>query len=51
MWPVKCMAGSGIKGYHVLITGTKKILADDEYGAQEKKLLKLSYSTSQLIMS
>ena len=29
MWPGKFMARSEIKGYHVLITGAKKILADD----------------------
>ena len=26
----KFMAGAGIKGYHVLLTGPKKIPADDE---------------------
>ena len=30
------MAGSGIKGYHVLLTGAKKIPADDADKTQEK---------------
>ena len=29
MWSGKLMAGYGIKGYHVLLTGAKKILSDD----------------------
>ena len=37
------MAGSGIKGYHVLITGYKKISADYEDKENKKNLLNLSY--------
>ena len=29
MWPGKCMARAGIKGYNVLLTGANKIPADD----------------------
>ena len=32
------MARSGIKGYHILLTGTKKILADDADETQEKEI-------------
>ena len=30
MWSGKFMSMEGIKGYHVLLTGAKKIPADDE---------------------
>ena len=36
MWFRKFMAGSGIKGYHVLLTGANKILADDAEETQNK---------------
>ena len=29
MWSGKSMAAAGIKGYHVILAGAKKILADD----------------------
>ena len=47
----KCIPGSGIKRYHVLLTSAKKILADDEDETREKEKPNLSYSTSQLIIS
>ena len=30
MWSVKCMARSGIKGCHFLLTGAKTIPVDEE---------------------
>ena len=36
MWSGKFMEGSKIKGYHILITGAKTILDDDEDEIQEK---------------
>ena len=35
------MTGAGIKGYHVLLTGAKKIPADDKYEILEKEIAKL----------
>ena len=43
MWSGKFMARDGIKGYHVLLKGAKKILADDA----EKTEIK--YSALKLI--
>ena len=40
-----------IKGYHVLLTVTKQIPADDADEIQEKKFLHLNYSTSRPIKS
>ena len=37
------MARSGIKGYHVILIGAKKILSDDADEKKIKKLLHLSY--------
>ena len=37
------MASTGIKGYHVLLTGAKGILSDDTEDTKEKYLLHLSY--------
>ena len=36
MWSVKFLARSGIKGYHVLLTGAKKIPADDKDKTKQK---------------
>ena len=36
MWSGKFMAGAGIKGYHALLTGSKKILANDKDKTQGK---------------
>ena len=36
MWFRKFMARSGINGYHVLLTGANKILADDAEETQNK---------------
>ena len=30
------MAGAGIKGYHVILTGDKTVPSDDEYETKEK---------------
>ena len=55
MWLVKFMDISGIKGYHVLLTGDKKILADGADKTKEKEIaaLKLpSFTTyNELIIS
>ena len=55
MWLVKLMDISGIKGYHVLLTGDKKILADGADKTKEKEIaaLKLpSFTTyNELIIS
>ena len=44
------MARSGVKGYHVLLIGAKKIPAED-IDKKNKKLLHLIYSNSQPIVS
>ena len=36
MWSEKFMARSGIKCYHAVLTGAKKILADDADKIEEK---------------
>ena len=55
MWSVKFMEGYKINGYHVLLTGDKKILADGADKTKEKEIaaLKLpSFTTyNELIIS
>ena len=55
MWLGKFMAKSGIKGYHVLLAGVKKIWAGDADKTKEKeiaalKLLKFT-AYSELILA
>ena len=45
------MARSGIKGYDVLITGDKKIPADDTDKTELKVFLNWGYSTRHLTMN
>ena len=55
MWSGKLMARYVIKGYHVLITGAKKILADDADKTEDKEFSALNLlnftSYNELILS
>ena len=41
MWSVKLMKISRIKGYHILLPGSKKILTDDSDATEEKEVYAL----------
>ena len=51
LWLGKLTEGSGINGYHFLLTGAKKIPAEDSDKINKNKWMHLSYSISQPIMS
>ena len=51
IWSGKFVVRAGIKVYHILLPGDKKCQLTTKRKYKKNKLLNLSYSTSQLLMS